>query len=54
MLDPTYDLMQYVEDLRRICDEEGDDKKIVQRVAPLAQNLAATPGLIKDEYYECD
>ena len=54
MLDPIYDLMQYVEDLRRICDEEGDDKKIVQRVAPLAQNLAATPGLIKDEYYECD
>ena len=54
MPDPVYDLSQYVEDLRRITREETDDKKILKRVAPLAQKFAATPGLIKDEFYECD
>jgi len=54
MSDPAYDLTQYVEDLRKICREENDNKKIIQRVGPLAQKLAATPGFIKDEYYECD
>ncbi len=54
MSDPLYDLTQYVEDLRRITREETDDKRIVQRVAPLAQKLAATPGLIKEEFYDCD
>jgi len=32
--------------LRKIAREETDDKKIVQRVAPLAQKFAATPGLV--------
>jgi predicted metal-dependent enzyme (double-stranded beta helix superfamily) len=54
MSDMTYDLARYVEDLRRIVRGESDDKSIVQRVAPLAQKLAATPGFIKDEFYECD
>ena len=54
MSDQGYDLSQYIEDLRRITREETDDKKIVQRVAPLAQKFAATPGLIKDEFYDCD
>ena len=50
----TYDLKTYVEDLRRICREESDDKKIVRRVAPLAQRLVAAPDFIKDEHYTCD
>ena len=54
MSDSVYDLSQYVEDLRRITREETDDKKILKRVAPLAKKFAATPGLIKDEYYNCD
>ncbi len=54
MSDQVYDLSQYVEGLRRITCEETDDKKILQRVAPLAQKFAATPGLIKDEFYDCD
>ena len=54
MSDQVYDLSQYVEGLRRITREETDDKKILQRVAPLAQKFAATPGLIKDEFYDCD
>ena len=54
MFDQVYDLSQYVEGLRRITCEETDDKKILQRVAPLAQKFAATPGLIKDEFYDCD
>ncbi|MEE8515517.1 MAG: hypothetical protein V3T02_02645 [Alphaproteobacteria bacterium] len=54
MSDPVYGLIQYVEDLRRIGREETDDEKIVQRVASLAQKFAETPGLIKDEFYQCD
>ena len=54
MHDRVYDLARYVEDLRRICREETDDKRIVQRVAPLAQKLAASPGLVEDRHYECD
>ena len=54
MSDPVYDLSQYVKDLRKITREETDDKKIVQRVAPLAQKFVAPPGFIKDEYYKCD
>lgn len=52
--DSEYTLQQYVEDLRRITREETDDKKILQRVRPLAKKFAATPGLIKDEFYDCD
>ena len=54
MSDQVYDLSQYVEDLRRITREEPDDKKILKLVAPLAQKFAATPDLIKDEFYDCD
>jgi predicted metal-dependent enzyme (double-stranded beta helix superfamily) len=54
MSDAAYGLAQYVEDLRRIRREETDDRKIVQRVAPLARKLAATPGFVRDEFYRCD
>ena len=54
MSDQVYDLSQYIEDLRRITREETDDKKILQRVAPLAQKLATLPSLIKDEFYHCN
>ncbi len=54
MSGPAYDLAQYVEDLRRITREGTDDKNIVKFVAPLAQKFAATLGLIKDAFYECD
>ena len=54
MPDQAYDLSQFIEDLRSIYHDETDDKKIIQRVSPLAQKFAASPGLIKDEYYQCD
>lgn len=54
MTGSAYSLSQYVEDLRRICGEESDDRKIVQRVAPLAQKLAASPGFLRDDFYQCD
>ena len=54
MSDQAYDLSQFIEDLRSITHDETDDKKIIQRVSPLAQKFAASPGLIKDEYYQCD
>ena len=54
MPEQDYDLAQYVEDLRKISSEETDEKVLLQRVTPLAQKFAASPSLIKDEYYDCN
>lgn len=54
MSDSAYRLADYVADLRRISSEETDDRKIVQRVSPLAKKFAASPDLVKPEHYEVD
>ena len=54
MTDTNYTLGAYVEDLKRITTEEGDEKAIFKRLAPLAQKLAATPGWVTDTYRQCD
>ena len=54
MSESTYDLARYAADLRRITSEETDDRRILQRIRPLALKLAATPGWVKDAYYDCD
>ncbi len=54
MSEPAYDLARYAADLRSITSEETDDRRIVQRVRPLALKLAATPGWLEDAYYDCD
>ncbi len=54
MAEPNYSVAEYVEDLRRITAEETDEKVIFQRLAPLAQKLAATPGWITDKHRQCD
>ena len=54
MTEPDYTLAAYVEDLKRITAEENDEKAIFKRLAPLAQNLAATPGWVTDTYRQCD
>jgi predicted metal-dependent enzyme (double-stranded beta helix superfamily) len=50
----TYSLDQYVADLRMIAAQETDPEKITERVAPLAEAFANSPGWFKPEYRECD
>ena len=54
MPDSSQALAAYVNELRTIAREETDENTIVQRVAPYAQTLAATPGLVREKHYECD
>ncbi|MDA1089155.1 MAG: cysteine dioxygenase family protein [Proteobacteria bacterium] len=54
MTEINYSVAEYVEDLRRITAEETDEKAIFQRLAPLAQKLATTPGWITDKHRHCD
>ena len=54
MTEPDYTLAAYVEDLKRITAEENDEKAIFQRLAPLAQKLATTPGWITAKHRQCD
>lgn len=54
MLSAPYTIDQYVEDLRRIVEQETDEKKIVARITPLAMKLAATPDWVRDEHWKCD
>jgi len=49
-----YDLKQYVQDLRAITAQEADPVRITERVAPLAQKFARSPGWFRPEYRECD
>ena len=49
-----YRVAQYVSDIRAIVGEEQDERRIVERIRPLAQRLAATPGWITDEHRRCD
>jgi predicted metal-dependent enzyme (double-stranded beta helix superfamily) len=50
----TYNLDQYVQDLRTITAEETDPERITERVAPLAKTLANTPGWFRPEFRDCD
>ncbi len=49
-----YSLEQYVQDLRANTAEETDPEAITERVAPLAQRFARSPGWFRPEYRECD
>lgn len=50
MASDSYDLAQYVADLCRITREETDERRIVERLEPLARKFAANPELRKDTY----
>ena len=54
----TYDVSEFVADLRHIASSETDERRIVKLLEPhmrrLAQTISTTPGWIRDEYYECD
>ena len=54
MPDSSQALAAYVDVLRTITQEETSEKTIVERVAPSAQALAATPGLVSEKHYLCD
>lgn len=44
-MDAEYSLLQFVADLRAITAATADEREILRRVAPLAERLAAQPGL---------
>jgi len=50
----TYSIEQYVQDLRAITAQETDAERITERVAPLAQKFATSPGWFRPEFRECD
>ena len=49
-----YNVQQYVSDIRAIVAVETDAKAITDRIKPLAKQLAAAPGWMKDEYRGVD
>jgi predicted metal-dependent enzyme (double-stranded beta helix superfamily) len=54
MSDDNYTLDDYVEDLRGIRAEAGDDREIISRVRPLARRLALAKTWLGPEHYECN
>lgn len=54
MSDQTYDLSEFVEDMRRITKELKEDREVVAAITPLAQRFAATLDLDDDELYHCN
>jgi predicted metal-dependent enzyme (double-stranded beta helix superfamily) len=50
----SYNLDQYVHDLRTITAEETDPVRITDRVAPLAKKFAQAAGWLRPEHRECD
>lgn len=49
-----YSLEQYVQDLRTVAAQETDPERITEKVAPLAQRFAQSPGWLRPEHRECD
>ncbi len=49
-----YAVATFVDDVRAIVAETDDDKKIIQRVIPLAKRIATSPGWIREAFYDCD
>jgi predicted metal-dependent enzyme (double-stranded beta helix superfamily) len=54
MSEQSYDLADFVQDVRRITQDTKGDKKIVAAITPLAQKLAATLDLDNDDFYACN
>ncbi len=50
----TYQLQDYVSDLRRVTRDVTDESAIIDRVGPLAQRLVADRTWVRPEYYECN
>ena len=49
-----YSLPQYIEDLRQIVAETGDEDEILGRVGPLAQRVVADRSWLEPRHYEAD
>lgn len=54
MVVATYDLAQFVKDLRKITAETKNHGAIIERVRPLAQQLALSKEWLEPRHYECD
>ena len=49
-----YGLEELVRDLRGIAAQSLTEHQVLQKVQPLALRMAAYPGWLRREYYECD
>ena len=54
MTTPPDDLPRFVDDLRNITRETSDEVAIIQRVRPLARELALAKTWLRPEHYRCD
>ncbi len=54
MTSDSYGVEDYVADIRAIVAEETEQRRITERIRPLAKRLAAEPGWFKDEYRTTD
>lgn len=54
MNDDTYNLDEFIGDLREITADARDDREIVSRVRPLARRLALSKSWVRPEHYECN
>ena len=50
----TYSLQQYIDDLRLISSETGDEDEIFRRLGPLALRVAVNSDWLQSKHYECD
>lgn len=50
----TYDLKQFVDDLRTITGASRDPREIISRVRPLARDLALARTWLEPRHYRCD
>ena len=48
----SYNLSDYVADLRRITQEFDDEEEIISRVGPLSQRLALDKNWLQPKHYE--
>jgi predicted metal-dependent enzyme (double-stranded beta helix superfamily) len=49
-----YDLKRFVDDLRGITAQETDPRRIIERVRPLARDLALARTWLEPRHYQCD
>lgn len=50
----TYDLARFVDDLRSITAETREPRKVIDRVRPLARELALAKNWLEERHYACD
>jgi predicted metal-dependent enzyme (double-stranded beta helix superfamily) len=50
----TYELRQFVDDLRAVTAETSDPREVIARVRPLVRDLAVARTWLEPRHYQCD